>query len=215
VRTYVSTLGFHETRVTRPILRNDLDAGDAVILLRPANEADDERGANAVDYVEDMLHEIEPEATVTVEQVDVTDFETAVLECSDVLLAAEGTVIVNMGGGAREVFLPFAIATVANANHVDRALQYTDIDQDVQEWHVPNLTAQLSDNARETLALIEELGGATVPELTDASEKSKSTVTRHVNQLEGENAVTTRREGKTKHVEILTTGRLLVTDETG
>jgi len=210
MRTYVSTLGFHETRVTRPILRRGLDEEDTVVLVRPATESDGGRAADAVEYVRDMLGEIAPGATVPVERIDSAEFVTAVQSCGDLLRSASGKVVVNLGGGAREIFLPLTVATVLYADQVDVALQYTDVDQDVREWPVPNLTAAISENAYTTLALVGTRDEAPIPELTDASEKSKSTVTRHVDQLEAADAVRTRRDGKTKIVGIRPTGRLLL-----
>ena len=211
MRTYVSTLGFHETRVTRPVLRHDLEEGDVVVLLRPATEADEGRGSDAVDHVEDMLHEIAPGASVVIERITHSEFETAVLECSDILRAAEGELVVNLGGGAREIFLPLALATVAHAEVVDMALQYTDIEQQVREWCVPNLIADVSEKVWPTLATIAEHDGeVSIPDITAHSETSKSTVTRHVQELAEAGLIDTRTAGNTKFATATTAGRLLL-----
>jgi len=211
MRTYVSTLGFHETRVTRPVLRHELEEEDAVVLLRPATEADESRGSDAVDHVEDMLHEIAPGTSVVVERVDHSEFETAVLECSDVLRAAEGELVVNFGGGAREVFLPLTLATVAHAELVDLALQYTDIEQQVREWSVPNITANVPEKVWPTLAVVgEHNGDVSIPNITERSDTSKSTVTRHVQELAEADLVDTRTAGNAKIVTATTAGRLLL-----
>jgi CRISPR-associated protein Csa3 len=210
VRTYVSTLGFHETRVTRPVLRRGLDDEDTVVLVRPAHETADGRAADAVDYVTDMLAEIAPGATVETENIDTADFVGAVRACGDVLRAATGELVVNLGGGAREVYLPLTVATILSADRVDVALQYTDIRQEIREWPVPNLTATIPESARSTLALIGAREETSIPELTEASEKSKSTITRHVDRLTAVDAIETRREGKTKRVALRPTGRILL-----
>jgi CRISPR-associated protein Csa3 len=211
MRTYVSTLGFHETRVTRPVLRHGLDDGDLVVLLRPATEADEGRGSDAIAHVKDMADEIAPGASVGIERIDHSDFETTVLECSDVLRAAEGTLIVNFGGGAREIFLPLTLATVAHANLVDMTLQYTDIEQQVREWRVPNLTADVSEKVWSTLATIADYDEAvSIPDVTARSDASKSTVTRHVQELAQAELVDTQTTGNTKFASATTAGRLLL-----
>lgn len=211
MRTYVSTLGFHETRVTRPVLRHGLDDGDSVVLLRPTTETDDGRGGDAVDHVQDMLHEIAPGASVVIECIDHSTFETTILECSDVLRAAEGTIVVNFGGGAREIFLPLTLATVTHAEIVDTALQYTDIDQQVREWRVPNLTADVSEKVWATLAtIVDHEEDASIPAVTAHSETSKSTVTRHVQELAEAGLVETRTGGNTKLATATTAGKLLL-----
>src|SRR6056297_2739154 len=140
MRTYVSTLGYHETRVTRPILKHGIDEGDEVVIVQPAENEDNDRAADARDAVEDFLNEIEPAISFTLEGVPHDEFGDALLACSDVLRAAEGTVIVNFGGGAREVLLALATATLAHLDRVDTTLFFRDTDHSVQQWQLPNLT---------------------------------------------------------------------------
>lgn len=211
MNTYLSTLGFHETRVNRPLLRHGLEDEDVVVLLRPAGETETERGDEAVAHVRDMLNEIAPGAEIFVEGIDHTDFETAVVECSDILRSVDGDLVVNFGGGAREVFLPLTVATLLHAPEVSAALQYTDVNQSVREWRVPNISAHLPENNRETLSTAEELGpGVSIPELRDRLDISKSTVSRHVSNLEDSELVETTMVGKTKHATVTFAGRLLL-----
>lgn len=211
MRTYISPIGYNSTTVTRPVLSRGVDTGDAVVLLRPRAESDDSRAEEAIADVERMLAEIEPDISTTIERIAHDDFRTAVLECSDVLRAAEGDLIVNLGGGAREVLLPFTIAAVAHARLVDTALSFGDVDGTVREWRLPALTAAPSERERETLAAIAALNDeASIPDLTDYIGVSKSTVTRHVDELEQIGAVDTWRDGKTKHTCLTLTGELLL-----
>ena len=209
MRTYVSTLGFHEPRVTRPVLRHGLDDEDEVVLLRPAEESDDERGTRALDHVRNVLGEVAPGASIAVERVS-PEFEAAVRQCCAVLADAEGDLVVNFGGGAREVFLPFTVATVLYTPRIDITFQYTDIDEKVTEIPLPNVAAQVPETVWPTFELLAAAGGsATIPELTERSEHSKSTVTRHVDQLEAQMVVETKKESKTRHVELTISGQLL------
>jgi CRISPR-associated protein Csa3 len=158
-----------------------------------------------------MVDEIAPGASVAIERVDHSDFETAVLECSDVLRAADGQVIVNFGGGAREIFLPLTLATLAHAHLVDMALQYTDIEQQVREWRVPNLTADVSEKVWPTLTtIVDHDEEVSIPDVTARSEASKSTVTRHVQELAEAELVDTSTTGNTKFATATTAGRLLL-----
>lgn len=208
MRTYVSTLGFHETRVTRPILREGLDAEDTVILLRPEQEGDSDRGQDAVAHVQDMLEEIAPGAAVTTAHIDTSSFLPSVLACVEILEDTNGKLIVNFGGGAREIFLPLAIATVLQAPVVDHALQYTDIKQEVRSWQVPNLTAAPTKTVRETLRAVPEEDTVAMAALAERAGKSRSTVVRHVETLREAELVHTERHGKEKHVRLTTGGRL-------
>lgn len=211
MRTYMSPIGYNTTSVTRVLLSRGFETGDTVVLLRPATETDDSRAREAIGDVERMFTEIEPEISIAVERVQHDDFSAAVLTCSDVLRAAEGRVIVNLSGGARDVFLPFTVAVLAHAPRIDTALAFSDIDGHVRERELPVLTADISDSSRLTLELIEQAdGGISVPQLADRTTQAKSTITRHVNQLAESGAITTWQEGKTKHARMTLTGRLIL-----
>lgn len=210
MRTYISPIGYNPTSVTRVLLSRGLETDDTAVLLRPAIE-DDSRAEEAIADVKRMLQEIEPELVTTVERIPHDDFATALLQCSDVIQAAEGTVIANLSGGARDIFLPFAVAVLAQAPRIDTGLAFSDIDGKVREWELPVLTADIPNSTQETLRLIAAADdGITIPTLTNQTTQAKSTVTRHVNQLAAAGVVTTWQEGKTKHARPSLTGRLLM-----
>jgi len=212
MRTYVSTLGYHETRVTRPVISNGIDAGDRIVLVRPSTGGTDDRAQDAVSYVADMIGEISPDAAVTTKQVDTATFTDTVLQCSDILRAVDDDrqLLVNFGGGAREVLLPLFLATVLHASTVDGAFQYTDVEQDIRDVPVPALTTQLPRSAVETFALVTEGDGSiALPALARESPQSKSTVSRHVDALARAGVLDTWLEDNTKQIALSQTGRLL------
>ena len=214
MRTYISPIGFNSTSVTRPLLSRGIDSGDEIVLIRPDVEELDPRAEEAMADVERLLQEIEPDVSVTTERITHTDFETAVLECSDLIRAAEGDRIVTLGGGARDVLVPFVIAAIAHVQLLDAALFFSDIDGTVQEWALPRLTATLHETTQPTLAALEAQGGeASIPTLTDVTQQSKSTVTRHVNSLAEEGLIEVWTEGKTKHARLALPGELLLRNE--
>lgn len=210
MRTYVSPIGYNSTSVVRPVLSRGVDTGDTVVLLRPG-VADDSRAEEAIGGVEQMLREIEPNVSLETARVDHESFETAILECSDIILAAEGERVVNLGGGARDVLVPFCCAAIAHVPLIDAALFFSDVDGTVRELELPRLTAAVPDTIQETLRSIADAGGdISIPDLTEATGRSKSTVTRHVNRLAEQDVVKTWTEGKTKHVHVTLTGELLL-----
>lgn len=211
MRTYISTLGYYETSVTRPILKRGIDEGDEIVIVRPAEDANNERASETLDTVETFLSEIEPEISITLESVPHRDFEAALLACSDILRAAEGTVVVNLGGGAREVLLQLATATLVHIDRVETVLSFRDTDHSVQEWSLPNLQANPPAKTLATLQLLATVEEpVSISELARESDAAKSTVGRHIAQLAEEGAVRTETAGKTKQVELTLTGRLLL-----
>lgn len=214
MRTYIAPIGYDSTRVTRPVLSHGLDTGDVVVLLRPATETDDSRAEGALTDVERMLEEIEPDVQTAVERVTHDDLPAATMECSDLLRAADGEIVAVLGGGARDVLLPFVIATLVHTPLTDTALAFSDIDGRVREWNLPALTADVPAKTRETLAAIARAeNGVSVPELTEQTGQAKSTVTRHVQRLDENGVVSTWMDGKTKYARVSLTGRLLLRAE--
>lgn len=194
----------------RPILNNGIETDDAVVLLRPRGDSSDQ-GADAVRDIRQTVQEFGPDAEVVVEPVTYDAFGTAVRECVDVLEAADGTVIVNFDGGPREVFLPFVVATLARPGLVDDAFQFRDIDQKVRELSLPNLVDRTPESTDETLEAITALGGTTtLPEIATETSKARSTIGRHLDQLEAVGAVRTDKTEKTRRVELTLGGQLRV-----
>ncbi|WP_435062820.1 CRISPR-associated CARF protein Csa3 [Halobaculum sp. EA56] len=207
MRTYVSTIGYYDTRVVRPVLGHGLNEGDVVVLLRPYN--DDEDGDSAVADVKQIFSELGPEVEVIVEPITYDEFQTAVLECVDVLTAAEGETIVNFGGGPREIFLAFSIAALVADERIDTVLQFTDIDEEVRELRLPKLMVSPPAKTHKTLRTVADLGGeSTLPAVAERSDQSRSTVGRHLDELEAAGAVQTKKQGKTRQITLTLGGRL-------
>ena len=211
MQTYISPIGFNTTSVTRALINQGVGDGDSVLLVRPTEQTDDNRGAEAVADVKQLLHEIAPTIAVDVERIPHDDFETAVMRCSDLIETAEGSVVISLSGGARDVLLPLTVAAIAHAQTIESTLGYSDIDGQVRQWLLPNITVSPSDGQRKTLTVIEKHGPeVSIAELTSKRETAKSTITRHVNGLESDGLVTAQTEDRSKHVSITLSGRLLL-----
>lgn len=214
MRTYFSPIGFNSTSVTRAVSKHGVGADDEVVLLRPAVTDEDARATEAIEDVRRFLRELDPGITLTTERVAHTSYERAVLDCSDLLRAATGEIVVTLGGGPREVLLPFMTAALAYGEQVETALFFSDLTGGVTNWELPRLTSRVSEPALETLALLGELTRATeddaasVPDLTERTNRAKSTVTRHVDELEAAGLAETWREGKVRQAQITTGGEL-------
>lgn len=210
MQTFVSPIGYDTRRVTRPVLRHGIDSDDKVFVLRPALESDTERATQTIADVEQYLHEVDPGMTVVVERVPTDGFETTVTACDDVLQAANGDLVISLGGGARDVLLPLQVATLCRVNDVDTVLFFSDVDEGVTEWSLPRLTATVPDRAKKTLAAIEAAEEpVSLSMIADHTGRSKSTVVRHVKSLETEGLAESFTEGKIKYVRTSFTGRLL------
>ncbi|MDZ7849826.1 MAG: CRISPR-associated CARF protein Csa3 [Halodesulfurarchaeum sp.] len=211
MRTYLTPIGYDTRRVTRPVVTTGLSTDDSVIMIRPESESDTERANQAIADVEQLLHEIEPAATVDVERVSVEDFETTIRECTRIIRAtpADSKTILSLGGGARDVLLPLTVASLALPNEVDHTLFFSDLDHDVRAVSLPNVMAQVPARARETLATIVTDGDwLSLTKLAEETDSSKSTVIRHVQDLESAGVIESDTSEKAKRVTSTLSGEL-------
>jgi CRISPR-associated protein Csa3 len=214
MRTYLAPIGFNSTSVTRAVSNHGISGSDEVVLVRPDMPDEDRRATEATEDVRRFLQEVDPGIELTVERIDHTAYDQAVLECSNLLLAPTGNIVVAFSGGPRDVLVPFTTAALAHAAKIDSALFFSDLTGGVEESTLPQLTTAVSDPAFGTLGELANMLTDTdatsvdVPQLTERTGRAKSTVTRHVNNLEAADLVETWREGKIKHIQLTTAGQL-------
>ena len=212
MRTYISPIGYDTRRVTRPVINRGLDSEDELVLLRPGGETDTERATQTIADVEQFLQEIEPNYRQRVEHVVTDSFEETVRDCCQIVsdVGDDRKIVVSLGGGARDILLPLTVAALVYARRIDAALFFSDLDNSVQEWTLPDLTARISDRAFRTFEVIVEADGwLSLSTITEETEQSKSTVIRHVNDLESSNVVVADTSEKAKRVRVTFSGELL------
>jgi CRISPR-associated protein Csa3 len=159
--------------------------------------------------VKEVLTQVVPDLELESEQLPYTDFVETTLLCADLMQAAEGETIVVLGGGAREILLPLTVATFSNENHIDTVLQVGDIDSSVRRIPRLNLRGNISNAEATLLADLTELDTPlSISDIATELEKSKSTIARHVDNLEAEGFVETAKQGRTKTVEPTDSGRI-------
>ena len=117
---------------------------------------------------------------------------------------------VSLSGGARDVLLPLTVATLVYARRVDTTLFFSDLSGEVREWSIPALATDIPDRALDTFtALVGADDWLTLSALTTETGHSKSTVIRHVNDLEAVGIVQSDTSEKAKRVRVTFTGELL------
>lgn len=212
MRTYISPIGYDTRRVTRPVISRGIEGGDELVMLRPNAESDTERANQTIADVKQYLHEAEPAFEISVERVETTSFEETVRDCCRLLgdIEPDRETIVSLGGGARDILLPLTVASLVYANQIDTALFFSDLDSTVREWTLPDLTTQVPDRTTDTLAVILEAGGwITLSEIVSNTSHSKSTVVRHVNDLEEAGVIQADTSEKAKRVRATFSGEML------
>lgn len=211
MRTYISPIGYDTRRVTRPVVNTGLSSGDTVQLLRPEHESDTEQATQAVADVKQLLQEIEPESNCVVKRITTSSFEETVQECCEIFMAVpeEDEMIVSLGGGARDILLPLTVSALVFRWQIDQALFFSDLDGEIREWPLPALTAQVPQRTTESFKTIVRAGNwVSLSKIAEVTDQSKSTVIRHVKDLEAAGVVESDTSDKIKRVRVSFSGEL-------
>jgi CRISPR-associated protein Csa3 len=187
---------------------SDFDGGDTIVLVRPA-AGDDDRSQEAIADIERTVASLAPGGVVEVEELPHDAFEPAVLACSDLFRAATGDLIVNFGGGARDVFLPFSIAALNHVDMIETAYYFSDVDGDVRSIRLPKIVSAIDKEGIDTLAAVASMDEpATISEIGDVIERSKSATSRRIDKLAEKQAVRREAQGTAKCVDLMLAGKL-------
>ena len=211
MKTYLSLSGFDTTQILSLIVKYGIEKGDTIVLIRPEVE-NDERAQRTIEAVQDLSKQIDSDITVKIHRVNHLDFESMVLDLTDLIRSTEGKVIANISGGPREIFLPFSIACLMCSNEISITTNFSDVDRTLREVQLPAIRCEIDEKLKMVLKDIIENGPTLVSEVAGRLNVSESTASRQINKLVEIGAVEAKVDGKKKEVKGTLTGKLLVGD---
>jgi CRISPR-associated protein Csa3 len=209
MKTYISLSGFDSSQIVSLIVKYGIEGGDCIVLIRPIEEKDP-RGEQTVQAIRDLSRQIDSSIYLKIYRVNHQDFEGMVSSLKDLIEKAEGEIIVNLSGGPREIFLPFTIASIACSNKISRATNYSDIDRRLNEFVLPNITAEIEEKKKQILLDIMNNQPTNIGDIAQRLSISESTISRQVSRLADLKALNLVPKGKTKEISISLTGKLLL-----
>lgn len=209
--TFVTTLGFDSTRVTRPVLTHGLEEHDEIILVQPTNH-ENPRADEAKQDIRRIVGELQPNIDIETLSLNPTTFLDNIRRVVEQVEAIDGETVLILGGGAREIYLPVAFTAFVQQSEIDTVLQFSDISGSVSELEIPNFLNPPGESVVDTLEVIvvEEQEGASLALISNVLDVAKSTVARHVTKLEERDFVRSEREGKSKIAYPTEQGRLAI-----
>ena len=115
----------------------------------------------------------------------------------------------SLGGGPRDILLPLTVPSLVVVEKIDRTLFVSDLDHEVRGWELHDLMTTIADRTTETFESIVAAGGwISLTSIADRTSQSKSTVIRHVNDLEDAGVVESDTSDKSKRVRVAFAGEL-------
>jgi len=213
---FISPIGFSPNLVTGPIMARGASRGDVVQIVHPeqADETAERRVDNAIDSVRSTLSGAVGDVDVEVMTITETAFPAVVNKCSE-LIVADPDPVVCLGAGATDIHVPMIVAATAHQGQIEATMMFSDIDATSNGIELPPLRNELPGRARETFRLVGEHadgGAVALPDLADASERSRSTISRHIKTLRDNRFVETVQDGRTKTVSLTPLGEITYRD---
>lgn len=206
---FIATLGFDSTRVTRPVLTQGLEERDEIILVHPKDH-DNPRAAEAKDDIRRIVTELQPNVDIDTLTLDPGAFLDGIRRTVQEVDATDDETVLILGGGAREIYLPVAFTAFVRQSSIDTVLQFSDITGSVSQLEIPDFLHPPGESVVETLEVIvaQENEGASLALISNVLDVAKSTVARHVSELEERDLVRSERNGKSKITYPTEQGRL-------
>jgi CRISPR locus-related DNA-binding protein len=208
VRTFIATIGWTEWPVTSALLKYGLSKGDRIILLFP--EKRDERSRAVVNDVRSFVSKFAPGVEVSEVPVAVHDPAVAIAELTRLISRERGELIVNLSGGMRALVIETMLAlTLLRVRDLTVELR-TEDKVDIQIPRIWGTFMGLSPKEEGVLKVMGERAPLSLSDLAAALKVSMAKAHRLSEHLERLGAITSKRVGKERRMELTPMGRILL-----
>ena len=209
MKTYISLSGFDSSQIVSLIVKYGIEGGDCIILIRPEEEKDP-RGEQTIQAIRDLSRQIDGSIDLKVHRVNHQNFEGMVVSLKDLIENAKGSIIANLSGGPREIFLAFTIVCLSLSSKIFKTTSYSDIDRRLNDIVLPNISAEIEEKQKQILLDIIDNQPTNISDIARRLFVSESTISRQVARLADIKALHIVPKGKTKEISISLTGKLLI-----
>jgi len=208
----IATFGWTEQFVLSSILKHGIEVGDWIILLVPDRR--DEKSEVIIRDFESFLNRYGEGIELKVERVPLDSFDHAVAKVSEVLREVLSKnpekVVINLSGGMRVLILATYIAVLLACPR-DVMIELETEDRE-RSYHIPNLSirglVKLNEIDR---VILKELRGceADTSRLLQKLKIPRSTLHKHLRELESKGLVNLERRGRLLYASITALGKFL------
>lgn len=215
MRTYLSPLGFDTSHVISLIVRCGIERGDRICLIRP-EFGKDARADRAIETVREMSQKISGDISVDVLRIDNRNIETMILSLLDEIRAStppfrpDGSLIVNLSGGPREVLVALTTATLILAPRIHQCAIFSDIDRETEIHKPPRLPFSIDDRTLQILADVAAHSPTSISEIAGRVQVSESTASRICAKLASEELVHVQQEKRSRVVTLQFSGKIML-----
>lgn len=209
----IATFGWTEQFVLSSILRHGVGMGDQIVLLVPDKK--DEKSEAILRDFGSFLSKYGEGVKLKVERVPLDNFDDAVTKISkifrEILSMEPERVIINLSGGMRVLILATYIAALLTCPR--NVVIELETENRERNYHIPNLSikglVELTDIDRMILGKVEAEEEIDTSKLLQYLKIPRSTLHKHLRELESKGLINLERKGKLLHVSITPLGKFL------
>ncbi len=210
MKTLITPLGFHTDHVLSFLMAEGFSKRDRIVVLRPLEREDEDRGEKAFGDVENLVNSVASAADLKKIVLDVQDIEEVVRGIAKVFEDnKENEIIVNLSGGVRRIIVGLTLCCTIYGDRIKKAYSYCPIARDIQGIELPYLRSELRDNELNILRSAVRDGPVSYTELANATHLSKSSVSRISKELESRGLLELKTKGREMLVESSLAGELV------
>jgi len=215
MKTYLSPLGFDTSHVISLIVRCGIERGDRICLIRP-EFGKDARADRAIEAIREMSQKISGDISVDVLRVDNRNIETMILALLDEIRAStppfrsDGSLIVNLSGGPREVLVALTTATLILAPHIHQCAIFSDIERETEIYKPPRLPFSIDERSLQILADVAAHNPTSISEIAKRAQISESTASRVCAKLASKELIQVQQEKQSRLVTLQFGGKILL-----
>jgi CRISPR-associated protein Csa3 len=209
MKTFIATIGWTEWPIASAIIKHGLSKGDKIVLLSP--EKRDDRSRVAVNEVKNFVSKFASSVEVSEVPVPVHNPAEGIFVLARLIEkeAKEGRdLVVNLSGGMRILVLEMVLAlSLLCVENLVLELQTEDkVELRLPRiWEVPQ---EFSEPEVRTLKILREKA-VSLSNLAKMLKVSVATAHRVVKRLEARDAVSSKKVGKERSIELTEKGRIL------
>lgn len=209
MKTLVSTLGFNTDHALAFLLKEGFEKNDRIVILRPIEREDEDRGDKAFYEIESLARKLSPDVRVDKVVLDTQDFEGMVREIAKMFYEIDGPVIVNISGGVRSMIVAFTIVCTIFGEKIQNSYNYSPITKETRCIDIPYFSCELKELENKFLAAVVERGPLSYNEIRDTLDVTKSSISRVASSLKNRGMIEISKDGRKNVANSTLTGELV------
>ncbi len=210
MKTIISPLGFETDQLVSCIVKEGIEKGDKIIVLRPEEKEEETRGDSSYENLKDVVKQVSSEIELQKIVLDYRNFQEILAKISKYIRKSEGKVVLNISGGPRIIIIALTVVGIFYRDEIETIYNHSEIDKEIRKINLPSVFQPLKDNEIKILRTIYKKSPLKFKDLVKEIDVSKSTISRIMKRMEEQNLVEIEEKGREKYPSLTLSGEILI-----